>query len=403
MYVKLFKNTLAMSSANALATIINIICMPILIRKLGAEEYGVYIYLFIQSQLVLLVSNFSFDAYLIKECTKQGAELRGKIKETILARLFLYMVSSFLVFIYLDLIKQIDTKLIVVSLLSVLPLSFNLVWYYQLKEKMHIIAFSNIVGKFIFLLLAILPFNSIEYVFLCWFFCNLVTVFFYFNNLSFNLGSFNVSIKNTCKIISKASSIFSFQFFVGVIPSIASNSIVSLGETSYMIYYDIFNKITSAINLILSSFVQSIYPVIAKIKENNKVFLLVTKATMILFLFFFASYLLVLSFYSNIDKVISYVLGVDMVNVGEVVIASLSFSLFVVLNSLYSRCLILKNGIVIINVSTIASLLTVCFYPMITDATSGKNIIDGLIVSQIIMWSIMAFKFYKEYKQASRV
>ncbi|MBM5266425.1 oligosaccharide flippase family protein, partial [Vibrio parahaemolyticus] len=143
MYVKLFKNTLAMSSANALATIINIICMPILIRKLGAEEYGVYIYLFIQSQLVLLVSNFSFDAYLIKECTKQGAELREKIKETILARLFLYMVSSFLVFIYLDLIKQIDTKLIVVSLLSVLPLSFNLVWYYQLKEKMHIIAFSN--------------------------------------------------------------------------------------------------------------------------------------------------------------------------------------------------------------------------------------------------------------------
>ncbi|MBM5203258.1 oligosaccharide flippase family protein [Vibrio parahaemolyticus] len=403
MYVKLFKNTLAMSSANALATIINIICMPILIRKLGAEEYGVYIYLFIQSQLVLLVSNFSFDAYLIKECTKQGAELREKIKETILARLFLYMVSSFLVFIYLDLIKQIDTKLIVVSLLSVLPLSFNLVWYYQLKEKMHIIAFSNIVGKFIFLLLAILPFNSIEYVFLCWFFCNLVTVFFYFNNLSFNLGSFNVSINNTCKIISKASSIFSFQFFVGVIPSIASNSIVSLGETSYMIYYDIFNKITSAINLILSSFVQSIYPVIAKIKENNKVFLLVTKTTMILFLFFFASYLLVLSFYSNIDKVISYVLGVDMVNVGEVVIASLLFSLFVVLNSLYSRCLILKNGIVIINASTIASLLTVCFYPMITDATSGKNIIDGLIVSQIIMWSIMAFKFYKEYKQASRV
>ncbi|KFJ87790.1 hypothetical protein IJ23_08265 [Vibrio sp. OY15] len=403
MYVKLFKNTLAMSSANALATIINIICMPILIRKLGAEEYGVYIYLFIQSQLVLLVSNFSFDAYLIKECTKQGAELREKIKETILARLFLYMVSSFLVFIYLDLIKQIDTKLIVVSLLSVLPLSFNLVWYYQLKEKMHIIAFSNIVGKFIFLLLAILPFNSIEYVFLCWFFCNLVTVFFYFNNLSFNLGSFNVSIKNTCKIISKASSIFSFQFFVGVIPSIASNSIVSLGETSYMIYYDIFNKITSAINLILSSFVQSIYPVIAKIKENNKVFLLVTKTTMILFLFFFASYLLVLSFYSNIDKVISYVLGVDMVNVGEVVIASLLFSLFVVLNSLYSRCLILKNGIVIINASTIASLLTVCFYPMITDATSGKNIIDGLIVSQIIMWLIMAFKFYKEYKQASRV
>ncbi|HCM0859448.1 TPA: oligosaccharide flippase family protein [Vibrio parahaemolyticus] len=392
-----------MSSANALATIINIICMPILIRKLGAEEYGVYIYLFIQSQLVLLVSNFSFDAYLIKECTKQGAELREKIKETILARLFLYIVSSFLVFIYLDLIKQIDTKLIVVSLLSVLPLSFNLVWYYQLKEKMHIIAFSNIVGKFIFLLLAILPFNSIEYVFLCWFFCNLVTVFFYFNNLSFNLGSFNVSIKNTCKIISKASSIFSFQFFVGVIPSIASNSIVSLGETSYMIYYDIFNKITSAINLILSSFVQSIYPVIAKIKENNKVFLLVTKTTMILFLFFFASYLLVLSFYSNIDKVISYVLGVDMVNVGEVVIASLLFSLFVVLNSLYSRCLILKNGIVIINASTIASLLTVCFYPMITDATSGKNIIDGLIVSQIIMWSIMAFKFYKEYKQASRV
>lgn len=403
MYVKLFKNTLAMSSANALATIINIICMPILIRKLGAEEYGVYIYLFIQSQLVLLVSNFSFDAYLIKECTKQGAALREKIKETILARLFLYMVSSFLVFIYLDLIKQIDTKLIVVSLLSVLPLSFNLVWYYQLKEKMHIIAFSNIVGKFIFLLLAILPFNSIEYVFLCWFFCNLVTVFFYFNNLSFNLGSFNVSIKNTCKIISKASSIFSFQFFVGVIPSIASNSIVSLGETSYMIYYDIFNKITSAINLILSSFVQSIYPVIAKIKENNKVFLLVTKTTMILFLFFFASYLLVLSFYSNIDKVISYVLGVDMVNVGEVVIASLLFSLFVVLNSLYSRCLILKNGIVIINASTIASLLTVCFYPMITDATSGKNIIDGLIVSQIIMWLIMAFKFYKEYKQASRV
>ncbi|MBM5266937.1 hypothetical protein HYN54_17060 [Vibrio parahaemolyticus] len=170
-----------------------------------------------------------------------------------------------------------------------------------------------------------------------------------------------------------------------------------------MIYYDIFNKITSAINLILSSFVQSIYPVIAKIKENNKVFLLVTKTTMILFLFFFASYLLVLSFYSNIDKVISYVLGVDMVNVGEVVIASLLFSLFVVLNSLYSRCLILKNGIVIINASTIASLLTVCFYPMITDATSGKNIIDGLIVSQIIMWSIMAFKFYKEYKQASRV
>ncbi|EGR1870066.1 hypothetical protein D3N24_22025, partial [Vibrio vulnificus] len=86
-----------------------------------------------------------------------------------------------------------------------------------------------------------------------------------------------------------------------------------------------------------------------------------------------------------------------------VVIASLLFSLFVVLNSLYSRCLILKNGIVIINASTIASLLTVCFYPMITDATSGKNIIDGLIVSQIIMWSIMAFKFYKEYKQASRV
>ncbi|MEZ9064525.1 MULTISPECIES: oligosaccharide flippase family protein [unclassified Vibrio] len=398
--INIFKNTLAMSMANVLSVVVNIVCMPIIISRLGATGYGEYIFAFIQSQLVLLILNYSFDTYLVRECAdKNDFFLAKMITKIYYTRLILYAFASISIIFFLIYTNKVSANVAVLSSLSVFPLCFNLLWYYQVKERMEVVAMSNVIGKLAFLVLIAIPFDNVEYVFVCWFVSNSIISLVYYLNINGRLSWPKINFIEILLMIKNASSIFSFQFVVGVIPALASNLVLKHGGISYMIYYDVFNKISSMLNLFTSSFMQSVYPIMAKKNNSNKVIVVFMSKIAIAIVALFIS-LISFTFIIRgwLDEALSYILGTELVSIDVVVFLSLIFSLCVSLNSLLSRYLVLRKKMALINAATVVCMLTVVFLPRLYLLSQGEHVVAIIIFAQFLMLFVMMLGVLKESK-----
>ncbi|HIF9463048.1 TPA: oligosaccharide flippase family protein [Photobacterium damselae] len=398
---KIFKNTLSLSSASALTTILNIVCMPIIIRQVGVESYGVYIYAFIQSQLLLTIVNYSFDVYLVNKCANvKSEEINKYVLLVYISRLSIFIVFSTIMYVGLVFFSSVDKMFLLVIIISILPLCFNLAWYYQLKERMEIIAIANLVGKSVFLVFILFPFSSILYLAYALLVSNLIVVIVYNINYKWSVnGWFYVKFKDLNKLIINAFPIFTYQFLTGLIPVIVSSFIFNISGGSGVVYLDVFNKITSVINLIYSAFVQSIYPHITKIKCKYTFYILVKRTLMLIFIPQLTFMIIVVALNVKLDVVFNYILKSDLKSIYVIIIYSLFYSLFISFNSFLSRVLIFFDCVKVITMSTIVALIVISVFSYYVLMTNGIDIFIGLILGQIIMSIIMIYTIYSNMEK----
>lgn len=154
----LFESFISLYILNGLNLILPLVSLPYLLRVVGPANYGIYAFVYVIVQYVLLISNYGFDF----SATKQIAQFRNdskKISEIYHAVMLSRLVIALIVII---------TLLFVAPLLFTNPIHYRLLWLglgiifgdifvptwlFQGLEKMRFLTIVNIISKSLFTLM----------------------------------------------------------------------------------------------------------------------------------------------------------------------------------------------------------------------------------------------------------
>lgn len=171
-YKSLLESFLSLSVLNGIVILIPLIAMPYVLRVVGPAHYGLYGFIYILVQYVLIFNNYGFDYSVTKEVAqhRQDTQYLNRIYNAVLAcRLLLFVGAAAFFFALSPLILPTATqKLMFLGGLSlVLGNTFTAVWLFQGMEKMRYLTIVNVFGKSIFLILIFVIIKKPEhYVFL---------------------------------------------------------------------------------------------------------------------------------------------------------------------------------------------------------------------------------------------
>lgn len=151
----LLESIFSLSILNGLNLLLPLITLPYILKIVGIANYGVYAYVYVLIQYLLLINAYGFNY----SATKQIAQNRddkakiNKIYNTIIACRLLLLVIGFTFFAFLSpLILENSTKYFMFSLgLGVVVGDiFNSVWLFQGMEKMRYLTIVNVISKVVF-------------------------------------------------------------------------------------------------------------------------------------------------------------------------------------------------------------------------------------------------------------
>ena len=145
----------SLSILNGLNVILPLITLPYILRVVGVSNYGIYAFVYVLIQYLLLINSYGFNF----SATKQVAQNRDNKKQlniiynsVITCRLLLLFAGILILSILSPLILETDNKklMFLMGLGIVLGDTFNPIWFFQGLEKMRYITLVNIVSKTIF-------------------------------------------------------------------------------------------------------------------------------------------------------------------------------------------------------------------------------------------------------------
>ena len=151
----------SLSILNGLNVILPLITLPYILRVVGAANYGVYSYVYVIVQYLLILNTYGFDY----SATKQIAQNRhnvdevNKIYNTVIACRVLLLLGGVILFgILSPFLLGTHTKYVMflMGLGIVIGDTFNPVWLFQGMEKMRFLTIVNFISKSIFTILIFL-------------------------------------------------------------------------------------------------------------------------------------------------------------------------------------------------------------------------------------------------------
>ena len=144
-----------LSGLNALLPLVT---LPYILRVVGSANYGIYAYVYVLIQYLLLLSTYGFNLSATKQIARQREDknqVNRVYNSVIVCRLFLFIVGILVIAILSPLILNSDIKkmLLLMGLGIVLGDTFNPTWLFQGMEKMRYITIVNLVSKIVFTIL----------------------------------------------------------------------------------------------------------------------------------------------------------------------------------------------------------------------------------------------------------
>lgn len=398
------KNMFSLSTNNVISIVVNIAAMPILINNLGLEGYGEYIYIFILSQFLLMIVNFSFDLFCVNECKGDLKVAEILIGKVILIRLALFFLGTLSILSFLYFMGTFNYGAVnFILMAAILPLTLNFSWYFQLTHEMHYIAITNITGKLLYVIFIILPIEkSAEYFAIAYLISNIIIYLlnYYILKVKFKVViDLTFDFKELLEVFKKASSIFSYQVLVGVLPAVNASFANSAGGGVFVALFDVFSKFTNVLNTFFITILQVLFPKMMQLKDNqmlltlvfNYIIALSTSILLLLFTLYF--------FNDHVVEFINYTLKVDLKNnvlmlqIGGLVVFMSS------LNSLLSRLMIRIDKIKIINISTMFGFVsTVALTPIFIDMSTANGLFIAILNAQFIIFITMLFLDFKKWR-----
>ncbi|MGL5352178.1 MAG: oligosaccharide flippase family protein, partial [Clostridium sp.] len=131
--------------------LIPLVTFPYLTRVLGVEQFGIYAYILILSQYLVLITDFGFNLSATKNIAQANGDkdLISKIFwTTLLSKVLIGLCCSVVVlFIYIFTVDNPAYQGIIYVLLSILASVVAPVWFFQGIEKISALTTVNILSR----------------------------------------------------------------------------------------------------------------------------------------------------------------------------------------------------------------------------------------------------------------
>lgn len=154
----LLESFFSLSILNGLNVLLPLITLPYILRVVGTENYGIYSYVFVLIQYLLLLSSYGFNFSATKQISQHRNDIEklNTIYNSVIVGRIVLLFCGLIIFILLSpyLLPTANKKFIfLLGLGIVLGDILNPIWLYQGLEKMRYITIVNVISKFIFTIL----------------------------------------------------------------------------------------------------------------------------------------------------------------------------------------------------------------------------------------------------------
>jgi PST family polysaccharide transporter len=274
----IIKNYLALTFLHFINAGFYILIFPLVVPKIGLENYGKFVFISAVLSLYSLVINFGFETPGLRIASIQGIN-RSSVSSYFTATLLLKSLLSLLggsVLVAISFLTNLhDANLYFLCYLGVISNVFIFTWYFQAKQQVIIFSLIQAFSKLIvlFFLLYFVDNNSdfLKFVAIINVF-NLAAAFVSFCYICNNLPlEKKISLDYIIKSIKEATP----YFWVNIISVIKYRSIeLFIGNFFGMrevAMYDIANKIYSIPSILATSLNTSIYPKFYKNKSKENI------------------------------------------------------------------------------------------------------------------------------------
>ena len=276
---KIIENYFFMTALQIISALFGILIYPYLIRKLGSESYGLYIFsLSITSYFTKFIS-FGFDLPAVKSIIQNKDDIHkvsNIVSSVILSKTYLASISSVLFIMLILMVPLLNENkyLLFICFIQIIGEVLNPVWYFQAVQKMRIITYIQLGFK-----LFTLPFILI--------FINNPTDCAKYAIIT-SLATILVSISSIIFLSKREKIIFKFIprqdltiYFKNALPFFWSSSLGTIKNESITIIigsffgmrdvaiYDLANKIISVPRTLTMSINGAIFPRIIKNAEKR--------------------------------------------------------------------------------------------------------------------------------------
>ena len=148
----------SLSILNGLTVLLPLITLPYILRIVGTSNYGVYSYVYVIIQYLLIINAYGFNYSATKQIAqnRENKEYINTIYNSVIACRLLLMIGATALFYALSPLLLATTAqkwMFFIGLGVVLGDIFNPVWLFQGLEKMRYMTIINIVSKTVFTIL----------------------------------------------------------------------------------------------------------------------------------------------------------------------------------------------------------------------------------------------------------
>lgn len=153
-YRRVIVNFFSLSMINGVSYLLALVTMPYLIRVLGEEKYGAYLFIYTVAQYLLLAGNYGFRFSVTRQVSVHRDDKERVIEifnATIVARLLISVAVSILAFAAIALLMDGDDVLMYLFAMGIVFGDILIpVWLFQGMEEMKYLTVVNVISKFVF-------------------------------------------------------------------------------------------------------------------------------------------------------------------------------------------------------------------------------------------------------------
>lgn len=282
-YKRIGSNVISLMFLNGIYFLSPLILIPYLMKTIGSELYGVYIFSWTIVYYFIFIVNYGFDYSSTREIAINRYD-KEKVSEiystTFYSRLLLLGLSVVIMFLTIIFIEKINenAQLILLGLGVIVGQAFFPTWLFQGMEEMKFITIVNsiirvlpIILIFIFVksgsdLAYVMGFQSVGYV-VGGFFSHFFAIkHFELRLLKPDLGKITDNLKAGSGLFMSTVGISLYREVNTVILGFITNNFVLVG------YYALADKFIRIVQLITNSFSQALFPYFGhNLMENKKV------------------------------------------------------------------------------------------------------------------------------------
>lgn len=371
--LKLVINFFSKSSLDIFSKVVSLISLPIIIRYLGAKEYGEFIFVSMISTYFGFFNEFGYSLNAINKISKNTEQLESIIGEVISVKLFTAFISFSLVLISIVFISNDLYKFLLLFSIGYFISAWKFDYYYIGIKKLYYYSFSEAIGQTVFL---------ISLLFIFKFYANIYTLIIItlLGQIVTSLCLIIPILKNKLlKIIFNFPKIFNNikeSYKIGISQKLefitSSSTIIMIGyliNKEFVAYYTIPFKVFSLLIIVIGSFSYTIIPFLFKSYSTNGE-LNISKLNLIFYSFLFFGIILGVFIIVFSEKIIFFMFN-EFYSISINTLKGFGFSLM-----LWS--LIMFTGLFFIAINKYG------FYLFSTIIASISSVISPLIIINLI-------------------